>query len=185
MARRLLDFDPPDRFVAGAVGQPGARTFYLQVRSGDRIASVALDKAQLSVLAERVDALLDEVLRRGESTVPALAAGDTEDTDPLELPVHEEFQVGAMSLAWDTATERIVIECFSEDADIPLGTGKEDLTSGEGTVLRVTMTGTTARAFAQRSLAVVTSGRPPCPFCGAPLDPAQGHICPRSNGYRR
>lgn len=185
MARRLLDFDPPDRFVAGAIGQPGSRTFFLQARSGDRIASVMLDKIQLSVLAERVDALLDEVLRRGEATVPTLAAGDAEDNDPLELPVHEEFQVGAMSLAWDIGTERIVIECFSDDADIPIGIERKNLPAGEGAVLRVTLTGAAARAFAQRSLAVVTAGRPPCPFCGNPLDPDQEHVCPRANGHRR
>ncbi|HEY5033265.1 MAG TPA: DUF3090 family protein, partial [Actinomycetes bacterium] len=41
-----------------------------------------------------------------------------------------------------------------------------------------------ARAFAQRAAAVVGAGRPPCPFCGLPLDPT-GHLCPRQNGYRR
>jgi uncharacterized repeat protein (TIGR03847 family) len=185
MARWSLDFDPPDRFVAGALGRPGARTFYLQARSGDRIASVVLEKSQLSVLAERVDDLLDEVLRRGDASVPALAAGDTGDTDPLELPVREEFRVGTMSLAWNADTERIVIECYSEDADFPIGTGRQDGPPGEGTVLRVTLTGSAGRSFAQRSLAVVAGGQQTCPFCGGPLDPATGHVCPRSNGHRR
>ena len=64
MARRIHDFDPPDRFVAGAIGQPGARTFYLQARHGSQLVSVALEKAQVAVLAERLLALLAEVHRR-------------------------------------------------------------------------------------------------------------------------
>jgi hypothetical protein len=33
-----------------------------------------------------------------------------------------------------------------------------------------------------RAARIVAAGRPPCPLCGAPLDP-QGHICPRRNGH--
>jgi len=68
-------YDPPDRFVAGAVGQPGERVFYLQATSSGRVTSVALEKFQVSLLAERIDELLDEVLRRtsGSPEVPASA----------------------------------------------------------------------------------------------------------------
>lgn len=188
MVRQLFDYDPPDRFVAGTVGQPGLRTFYLQARGKGRLTSVLLEKAQVSVLAERVDELLDEVLRRsgGAATVPALAPGDTEDTDPLDLPLEEDFRVGAMSLAWDGQTERVIIECFSEGMAVPTNPDEEEYTDddGDGTVLRVSLSGTAARAFAKRALAVVAAGRPPCPFCGSPLDP-DGHVCPRANGHRR
>ena len=57
-------YDPPQRFVAGAVGQPGERTFYLQATDGSRVTSVSLEKFQVTQLAERLDELLDEVLRR-------------------------------------------------------------------------------------------------------------------------
>ena len=50
--------------------------------------------------------------------------------------------------------------------------------------LRVVLDPPAARAFARRCGAVVSAGRPSCPFCGQPLDPT-GHICPRANGYRR
>ena len=189
MAGQVFDYDPPDRFVAGTVGPPGGRTFFLQARSGTRLlTSVALEKAQVAALAERVEELLDEVLRRsgGSAPVPALAPADTEDLGPLDTPIEEEFRVGTMSLVWDGDRERVVIECFEEgedpeedvDADAPDGT------RGDRQVLRVSLTGSTARAFAKRSLAVVAAGRPPCPFCAEPLDPV-GHVCPRANGYRR
>jgi uncharacterized repeat protein (TIGR03847 family) len=187
MPRQVFDYDPPDRFVAGTVGQPGSRTFFLQARSGTRVTSVALEKAQVAVLAERVDELLDEVVRvsGGTAAVPAVAPVDAEDNDPLEAPIEEEFRVGAMSLAWDPDAGRVVVECFAEgvsvDEDDEDEESEEEL---EGAVLRVSMSGAAARAFTKRALAVVAAGRPPCPFCNGPLD-ASGHICPRANGYRR
>jgi uncharacterized repeat protein (TIGR03847 family) len=189
MARQVFDYDLPDRFVAGTVGQPGSRTFFLQARAGGRLTSVALEKAQVSVLAERVDELLDEVLRRtgGTAPVPALATADSEDNDPLDTPIEEEFQVGTMSLAWDAGAQRVIIECFAEgtatddELEMEGAAGEQD---ADGAVLRVSLTGPAARAFAKRALAVVAAGRPPCPFCAGPLDP-EGHVCPRANGYRR
>jgi len=195
MSRQVFDYDPPERFVAGTVGQPGQRTFFLQARAGTRLTSVALEKAQVSVLAERVEELLDEVLRRsgGTAPVPAIAPAVAEDTASLDTPIEEEFRVGTMSLAWDGDTERVVIEAFSEGATPELEDDEEHddeppalLPDEEasGAVLRVRLTGLQARAFAKRALAVVAAGRPPCPFCAGPLDP-EGHVCPRANGYRR
>jgi uncharacterized repeat protein (TIGR03847 family) len=184
MPRQVFDYDPPDRFVAGTVGEPGSRTFFLQARSGARVTSVALEKAQVSVLAERVDELLDEVLRvsGGKAPVPAVVPVDAEDNDPLDTPIEEEFRVGAMSLAWDPDSGRVVVECFAEG--VPVEEDEDENEDLDGSVLRVSLNGATARAFTKRALAVVAAGRPPCPFCNNPLDP-QGHICPRANGYRR
>jgi len=188
MPRQVYQYESPDRFVAGTTGQPGSRTFFLQARAGNRLTTVQLEKQQVSVLAERVDELLDEVLRRtqGSAQVPALAPVRTEDTGPLDTPIEEEFRVGTMSLAWDGELERVVIECF--EAGENLGEDEDELPDtdedAEGAVLRVSLAGAAARAFAKRALAVVGAGRPPCPFCTFPLDP-EGHICPRANGYRR
>ena len=189
MVRQVFDYDPPQRFVAGTVGQPGSRTFFLQARTGVRLTSVALEKAQVSVLAERVDELLDEVLRRtgGAAPVPALATAGFDDNDPLDAPIEEEFRVGTMSLAWDGDAERVVIECFAEGTatdDELEEADEDDEVVADGAVLRVSLSGAAARAFAKRALAVVAAGRPPCPLCSGPLDP-EGHICPRANGYRR
>lgn len=185
MPRQVFDYDPPDRFIAGTVGEPGARTFFLQARRGSRVTSVALEKAQVSVLAERVDELLDEVLRisGGKAPVPAVAPVDAEDNAPLDTPIEEEFRVGAMSLAWDPDSGRVVVECFAEGVPVDEGEDEED-EEADGAVLRVSISGASARAFTKRAMAVVAAGRPPCPFCTNPLDPS-GHICPRANGHRR
>ncbi len=70
MARAIHVFRTPDRFVAGTVGQPGNRTFYLQAVHDSRVVSVVLEKQQVAVLAERIGALLFEVNRRFGTPVP-------------------------------------------------------------------------------------------------------------------
>ena len=185
MPRQVFLYDPPERFVAGTVGVPGDRTFFLQARHGQRTTSVALEKTQVELLAERIDALLDEVVRLsgGAVTIPALAPEGLEDLDPLEMPVTEEFRVGALGLGWDGEDERIVIEAHApgEEDEVP-DIGEDDDAAAD--VLRVRISAAAARAFTKRALAVVSAGRPPCPFCSQPLDP-EGHICARANGYRR
>jgi uncharacterized repeat protein (TIGR03847 family) len=180
----VFDYDPPERFVAGAVGQPGARAFFLQARGGGRLTTVGLEKFQVAALAGRLDELLDEVLRvsGGAADVPASTPAELRDNAPLDAPVSEDFRVGAMALAWDDEAGRVVIEAAevagSEDEDED-GAGF----AAELAVLRVRITPGAARAFAQRALALVAAGRPLCPLCGQPLD-AEGHICVRLNGYR-
>ncbi len=191
MPRRIYDYGLPDRFVAGTVGQPGNRTFFLQVRRGSAIVSVALEKVQVQVLAERMALLLAEVARRGVKVPEALAPGD-DDTAPLDEPLVEAFRVGTMTLAWDGESDEIVVEARArpeddddeeddeEDEDEPLELSDDDPDGPD--LVRVRLTPLRARAFAERALRTVAAGRPPCPVCGQPLDPS-GHLCPRRNGY--
>src|SRR6476619_2689053 len=114
MAILVHRYDAPERFVAGTVGQPGERAFFLQAREGNRITSVACEKQQVSVLAEHLHRVLDEVQRRGGGAVNVPpAAGALADTQPLDAPITEEFRVGTMTIAWDPTISRIVIELFS------------------------------------------------------------------------
>ena len=195
MAILVHRYDAPDRFVAGTVGQPGERTFFLQAREGNRITSVACEKQQVSVLAEHLDKVLDEVVRRsaGEIKVPP-ASTKARDVDPLDAPITEEFRVGTMTIAWDPTIDRIVIELFSNvDTDAEEEAEPEPVaaepesdpdTIDADEVFVVKITASYARDFVARAQALVAAGRPPCPFCLQPLDPS-GHVCPRANGYRR
>jgi len=58
VTRRLFIFDEPDRFLAGAIGQPGSRAFYLQARQGKAVITVGLEKTQVGALAQRIAELL-------------------------------------------------------------------------------------------------------------------------------
>jgi uncharacterized repeat protein (TIGR03847 family) len=189
MASVIHNFDPPERFVAGTVGPPGQRTFFLQARTGPRVTSVALEKQQVVVLAERIEELLDELLASAEpeTTIPAVSPVSLEDNGPLEQPIVEEFRAGTMTLSWDADDERVVVEVFPflEETVVDPGTPEEEVVELEPEeVLVVRLPAGLARAFAKRAQAVVSAGREPCPFCGGPLDP-EGHLCPRANGFRR
>ncbi len=187
MPRRILEFRLPERFVVGTVGMPGERTFFLQARSADQIVSVAFEKQQAVVLAERIDQLLDEVTgtRAPADAIPSKAPVELTDSEPLDVPLDEEFRVGAMALGWDEANNLVVIEAHavSDQEDFEPPELADDDADGPDT-LRVWLSAPYARAFAERTRSVVSSGRPACPFCQQPLDPA-GHICPRANGYKR
>ncbi|GAB2754168.1 DUF3090 domain-containing protein [Salinifilum aidingensis] len=184
MARVIHVFRQPDRFVSGTVGEPGERTFYLQATESLRTVSVQLEKQQVSVLAERIGALLDEVQRRFELEFPAETPEELIDTDPLEVPVEEEFRVGTMGLGWDAETEAVVVEVLAmTEEEIDESIVLDDTEEGPD-ALRVFLSPMYARAFAERAERIINAGRKPCPLCNEPLD-AEGHICPRQNGYRR
>jgi uncharacterized repeat protein (TIGR03847 family) len=182
--RQLFVFERPSRFIAGTVGTPGERTFYLQAVDGVRIVSVALEKQQVVVLSDRLEQLLDEVVTTTGD--PLEDAGETTpDTDALEQPVDEEFRVAAMALAWDGESGLIVIEAQApvESTEEAEQTLLEDVEEGPD-ALRVLLEPPEARAFVTRARALVSAGRPPCPLCGQPLN-ASGHVCVRLNGYHR
>lgn len=203
MPRRVYSFDPPDRFVAGAVGQPGQRTFFLQAVKGGQVVSVALEKAQVAVLAERVATLLLALRQRGVE----IGEEDLTSTPQLSEPVVEEFRVGTLTLGWDADREVVVIEARemgdadeddeeTEEAGTPISDADqlraaiariaEDESNDDGAELdlvRVQLEPNAALEFASGAVAVVQAGRPPCPMCGEPLEPT-GHFCARRNGYQ-
>ena len=184
----IHEFDPPERFVAGTVGEPGGRTFFLQARTGPRLVSVALEKQQVAVLAERIDELLDEVMAStgNDTLIPAVAPVGLDDSEPLEQPIDEQFRAGTMTLSWDPGIAKVVIEVFpltdtsEEEEEVA-----EDVEEPEpAEVFLVRLDAGPARAFVKRASLVIDAGRPDCPFCGNPIDP-EGHLCVRANGFRR
>jgi uncharacterized repeat protein (TIGR03847 family) len=211
MSRRMFYFDPPDRFVAGTVGEPGQRTFFLQARKASQVVSVVLEKVQVQVLAERLDQLLDELEERGVTEAAADAV--TADTAPLDEPLVEAFRATTLTLGWDADAGLVLVEARAEPIEVEIDSDDEDdedddeddedegaseldasiaasiLAAFESAddedgpdILRVRVSASAARSFVQRAAQVVGAGRPPCPLCGQPLDP-QGHICPRRNGH--
>ena len=162
-------FDSVERFIVGTVGQPGERAFYLQVRQSGRLATVAVEKSQVGALTQRLEILISQLRKTG---VVTLSEPFQRDDDPLEQPIDPDFIVGAISISWNEDAGQIEIELLDvdEDSTVP----------GWSITLPIDM----ANAFVKRSQAVISSGRIPCPLCGLAIDP-HGHLCPRSNGYRR
>jgi uncharacterized repeat protein (TIGR03847 family) len=158
--------------VAGTIGEPGERAFFIQARSKGRVISVALEKAQVQAIANRLELIVAEV--RKSNPLISIESFPQDDA-PLETPVDEEFQVGAISLAWNELDRLLSFELYELE---------DDEQDEEGQVLEINFSLAMAITFAQRSKALVSAGRLPCPFCGIPIDP-RGHLCPRANGYRR
>ncbi|HEY6013161.1 MAG TPA: DUF3090 family protein, partial [Candidatus Limnocylindrales bacterium] len=101
MPRRRYLFDPPERFVAGTVGLPGDRTFFLQARDGPRVVSVVMEKVQVAVLAERLGELVAELERRGVAEAAVSEGIVPDDSAPLDEPINEAFRAGSLTLGWD------------------------------------------------------------------------------------
>ena len=179
MPTRVHEFSWPDRVVIGTVGVPGARTFYLQVRTGKQIVSIALEKQQAAQLAEKIEEILDQLitLEGNPFSIPKGTPIELVDNDQLEA-VQEQFRAGAMTLGWDPTTAQVVIEAYpitdvdADDNDESVDENSADVPD----MLLVRMPVGSARAFAKRAREVVGAGRPACPLCGYPLD-AEGHVC--------
>lgn len=167
----LMEFRHPDRCIVGTIGEPGQRTFMIQVSQGSRIVAVAVEKQQAQLLGRRITEILDQLVALGE---PVPEAFVPRDMGPLDAPVEIDFRAGAIGLAWDAGRMAAQIELFPVDETL----------QQEGTIVQIWLTPGKAREFAGRAERVVASGRPTCPVCTQPLGD-QGHICPRANGYRR
>ena len=191
-----IEFDPVDSIGAGAVGEPGARAFYIQAEKDGQVLSVLVEKQQVAMLAERVRILLDQVatqLPEGGADVPVPLTPDAGDLrgDPVPL-----FRAVAIGIGFDASRRLVVLELHErpidddEDDDENGADDEDDVLApvagdeGEGYLARLYATPGQIRAMATGGRAAVEAGRPPCPLCGNPLDP-EGHICPKLNGHAR
>ena len=173
-------YDRPERFVAGTVGVPGERVFYIQARQGTRLSSVVCEKQQVAVLGEHLDKMLDDLARITPDEAVPPSRRHARDVGPLEAPIDEDFRVGTMRIAWDAGERRVLVELFSVGDEEQVEAEEDE--AAEALVAAITPD--MARDFSARAHALVQAGRPACPFCLQPIN-ADGHICPRANGYRK
>lgn len=161
----MTEFGLVERFWMDAVGEPGDRTFYAIVVSGDRAHWFTAEKEQVATLSQRSLELLAEA---GFEPDPDAVVRLVANTD-IGPPADPEFRISSISLAVDVAAERIRI--ILESAAEPSETVSFDLVPEQ------------LMAAAHHGLTVVAAGRPICPLCRLPEDPA-GHDCPAVNGHR-
>ena len=181
MPRRRFIFDPPERFVAGTIGEPGDRTFFLQARDGGRVVSVVLEKVQVAVLAERLGRAPRRARPARRRRRPTPRGGDSAraaDTGPLDEPLNEAFRAGSLTLGWDGDAERVLVEARAQDEDGEAIDPDEDDDEDEDgpDLLRVRLTADAARSFVERATPRRASGRLPCPLCGDAARPAGPHL---------
>lgn len=151
-----------DRVTVGAVGEPGRRVFLLQARQGGELVTLKLEKGQVRALCEYLGELLGGLARPGH--LP-------EDLE-LQEPADPEWVIGALGITYVEDLDRLLL--LAEEAVAEDDVGEE---------ARLFITREQASALAIRGTQLVEAGRPPCPLCHYPLDPA-GHVCPKTNGHR-
>lgn len=165
-----FDFGPVDRITAGAVGEPGGRTFFVQARRGAVQITLLTEKEQVRILAAALQQILDELPEVNEDPPPADA--DLELVEPLE-PV---WRVGEMSVEYDEIADqvKVVLREFIADDQVR-----------EPASFVFTATRAQVRAMSSHAAEVVDAGRPRCQLCGYPMDVVTGiHVCPAMNGHR-
>lgn len=157
-----FDIEDVDHLTTGTVGPPGQRIFFLQARQGTQVVSLRLEKTQVAALCRYLEAMLEDL----PTAEPAPA-----DMDLLE-PVAAEWVVGSLGVTYDEGDDRVILvaEELVEEGEEPARA-------------RFRATREQVAALTRHGTEIVAAGRPPCPLCGAPLDP-QGHMCVRLNGYR-
>ena len=173
-----IELDPVDALGTGAVGVPGDRAFYLQARKEAAQLTVLVEKEQVALLAAEAVAFLDRIADEYPEepvTLPVSVAELQEPTVPL-------FRARLIGLGFDPERELVLIELreYSSDEEPEPPAEPDEVDPEDGFVARLYATRPQVRAMAARGADAVAGGRPPCPLCEQPLDPA-GHRCPRWN----
>ncbi len=167
-----FEFDTTDAFTTGALGEPGQRTFVLQVRADGQRITIKCEKDQVAAMSEYLRKLLADA--------PDVSQRPIKDAMQLSMPVEPEFVLGTVGLAYDSISDRLVIQL--DEIEIVNGdeNPEEILDSQDLSRIRANITRGQAAAFCEHADGVVASGRPTCIFCGRPIN-KDGHLCPRMN----
>lgn len=177
-----MDLYRVDRLTAGAVGEPGYRTFYLQARRGDELVTVIAEKQQVELLAASILEILAQ-------TDKETGTGPPDEELELEEPLEPRWHAGRLSIGYDEDRDLILLEIEELVPESEEGEEEGEAEGGEEELpepdhVRLWATREQMLALSRHAAAVAARGRPRCRFCGNPLDP-EGHTCPAMNGHGR
>ena len=157
------DYESTEAFTAGVIGLPGARTFFLQIGDAGDLLTIKCEKEQISALAV--------FLRKTLEDAPAVSPGSLRNS-PFVEPDDAAFALGSVGLAYDRRDDHLILQ-FEEISP-------EDDPEFDASRVRVRITRAQAVAFCEHADRLVRAGRPPCAFCGLPMN-RDGHACPKMN----
>ncbi|MEZ4708498.1 MAG: DUF3090 domain-containing protein [Caldilineaceae bacterium] len=178
MTQFTYDLNPVHHIIVDAIGEPGARTFFIQGSARREVVNLVLEKEEVTNLAINLLQLLEEL----EQKFPHLdsASGDNQ-TLHLEHPIEPTFRIGQLILGYDEQEDMIWLIAkalvFSEETGSVLDPDDERVP-----VARMVATRDQMRAMGEHALEVVSQGRPVCPLCNRPIN-RTGHFCPRRDGH--
>lgn len=169
-----IDLNPVTHITADAIGQPGKRVFYLQGWQKERTVTLLVEKVQIQTLAVGLEQFLAEINEQNPN-LPEASVEYEENNMHIHPPVDPLFRIGEMGLGYDADQDLVVLvarEALGEDQDVE-----------EVGIVRFWCTRSQIRAMCRWGIEVAGRGRPICPQCGEPMDPA-GHFCPKKNGHK-
>jgi len=176
----VIELDDIDALGTGAIGEPGQRAFYIQARTESAQLTVLVEKEQVALLAREAVAFLDSIA----DDYPELPVSLPDAVAQLREPTVPLFRARLIGLGFDPERELVLLElrerAADDDAEGDRATGPSTVDDDPGYVARIYATRAQVRALAARGEVAVAGGRPPCPLCEMPMDPA-GHVCPRWN----
>ena len=150
-----------ESWVAGAIGRPGERSFFIQFTADDGVHGFLVEKGQVAAL----------VVEAGKLLAGFESAGAAEGTGRSPATgVVPEFRVAEIHLAYEAASEIVTVRLIPtvDDAD----------------AVEFVLTAAQFATALGDARGAVEGGRPPCPRCGLAMDP-DGHACPVTNGDLR
>jgi uncharacterized repeat protein (TIGR03847 family) len=172
----FIEFDEVDAFTTGAIGEPGSRVFFLQARAGGQRISVKCEKQQVTAIAQYLRRVLSDLPPPDERPIAAALE--------LAAPIEQAFVLGPIGLGYDRGNDRVLVqleELVASDVEADEESSSEaEPPDVERSHVRLYVTRSQAAAFCDHADDVVAAGRPPCTWCGGPIDP-DGHACPRMN----
>lgn len=166
----IFELDPVDQIAVAAVGEPGQRRFFLLATGSGRTMTLACEKSQIQALIVRLHQMMEE---QGIEAPEQEALGASEST-----PGEPEWQIGEIGLGYHEGRHMFVLVA----SEATVGDDKPQETN-EITSIRFWLSPQQVADFSKQAEGVLTAGRPLCPRCGLPMDPA-GHPCPVMNGAR-
>jgi uncharacterized repeat protein (TIGR03847 family) len=175
----LIELDGVDALGAGAIGEPGDRAFYIQAGKDGARLTVLVEKEQVALLATEAVAFLDRLAEDfPEEGVERLAPSEEAELAEPAIPL---FRARMIGLGFEPDRRLVLLELreTSEDDEDDENEGDSE-DDEDGFVARIYATRGQVRAMAASGAAAVAAGRPTCPLCEQPMDPA-GHNCPRWN----
>jgi len=177
-----VEFENVDRITAGAVGEPGERTFYIQAREGERVITILVEKEQVELLGTSILEILATVGRETGEGPPSDELG-------LEPPLEPLWRAGKLSIGYAEERDLMLLELeeqvegAADEEEEEEGLVVPEIEGPEPARVRLWATREQMFALARHGAEVAARGRPRCRFCGNPIGP-EGHMCPAMNGHR-
>lgn len=171
-----MELGPVDHITADAVGEPGARTFYLQARHEEQLVSVIVEKQQVQLLAASVlDLLADLDVETG--------LGPSDEQMELVTPVDPRWRAGRLSIGFDQERQLFLLEVEEFQPEVE-DDDPRSLLADEPETIRIWASTEQMLALSRHGSEAAERGRPACQYCGNPMDP-EGHACPAMNGHSK